>query len=286
VGTEGLTVSLRTHAEVDRAIKKLRQRIAEVQALDPKRVRYKDQIVRNVELAIRNNVGDIFHDGSLEYKLSNPFSILQLGRTQALVHRFPYPRSLKTEVERQDQDRFVLGLPQMVVLLEGLIAQLEEQRADLPQSGPSADVTYSTTNVFVVHGHDEAAKQETARLIERLSLRPVILHEKVSRGRTIIEKFEDYSDVGFAVVLLTPDDRGGSHDVPWEAQRRKLVRTPGSSSASFSESWAARAFALCTARASRSHRIIRAWSSKNSTPAAHGSTSWPRSSRRPGTTST
>ena len=36
----------------------------------------------------------------------------------------------------------------------------------------------------------------------------VILHEQPTLGRTIIEKFEDYSDVSYAVVLLTPDDLG------------------------------------------------------------------------------
>jgi predicted nucleotide-binding protein len=62
--------------------------------------------------------------------------------------------------------------------------------------------------VFIVHGHDEGAKQAVARFLERLKLRPVILHEEADRGRTIIEKFQDHSVVGFAVILLTPDDEG------------------------------------------------------------------------------
>ena len=37
----------------------------------------------------------------------------------------------------------------------------------------------------------------------------MILHEQSNQGRTIIEKFERHADVGFAVVLLTPDDVGG-----------------------------------------------------------------------------
>ena len=42
-----------------------------------------------------------------------------------------------------------------------------------------------------------------------LGLSPVILHEQANLGKTIIEKFEDEaSDVGFAVVLLSPDDEG------------------------------------------------------------------------------
>lgn len=65
-----------------------------------------------------------------------------------------------------------------------------------------------TRRVFVVHGHDEEAKQSVARFLENLELEVIILHEQPNQGRTIIEKFEDYADVGFAVVLLTPDDMG------------------------------------------------------------------------------
>src|SRR5260370_8315494 len=48
--------------------------------------------------------------------------------------------------------------------------------------------------------------------------RLTILHEKPNKGRTVIEKFSDYSNVGFAVVLLTADDRGGPKDQPYEGQ--------------------------------------------------------------------
>jgi predicted nucleotide-binding protein len=63
--------------------------------------------------------------------------------------------------------------------------------------------------VFLVHGHDEAAREKVARYLERLELEPIILHEQPNKGRTIIEKFTDYSDVAYAVVLLTADDIGG-----------------------------------------------------------------------------
>ncbi len=62
--------------------------------------------------------------------------------------------------------------------------------------------------VFVVHGHDEAIREKVARFLEKLGLTPIILHEKANRGRTIIEKFTEHSNVAFAVVLLTPDDFG------------------------------------------------------------------------------
>jgi len=67
-----------------------------------------------------------------------------------------------------------------------------------------------SNKVFIVHGHDEKAKLETARLLQKLNLHPIILSEQDDLGRTIIEKIEDYSDVDFAVVLLTPDDLGSA----------------------------------------------------------------------------
>ncbi len=74
--------------------------------------------------------------------------------------------------------------------------------------------------IFIVHGHDEAAKQSVARFLEKLDLNAVILHEKPEGGRTIIEKIEDYSDVSFAIILLTPDDKGYKKDKPEEANPR------------------------------------------------------------------
>lgn len=64
--------------------------------------------------------------------------------------------------------------------------------------------------VFIVHGHDEAARESTARYIERLGLEAVVLHEQVNQGRTIIEKLEHSANVEFAIVLLTPDDVGAT----------------------------------------------------------------------------
>lgn len=66
----------------------------------------------------------------------------------------------------------------------------------------------SNRRVFIVHGHDDGAKETVARYMTKLELDPVVLHEQPNRGRTVIEKFEAHSDVGFAVVLFTPDDVG------------------------------------------------------------------------------
>ena len=76
--------------------------------------------------------------------------------------------------------------------------------------------------VFIVHGHDKTIKESVARFLEHLDLDVVILHEKPDKGRTIIEKLLEESDidVGCAVVLLTPDDVGKSASEEGEASPR------------------------------------------------------------------
>lgn len=70
----------------------------------------------------------------------------------------------------------------------------------------------SNNKIFIVHGHDHGALQSVARYIEKQSFEAIILHEQANGGRTIIEKIEANSDVGFAIVLLTPDDLGKAKD--------------------------------------------------------------------------
>ena len=64
-------------------------------------------------------------------------------------------------------------------------------------------------HVFIVHGHDEAAKHAIARFVEKFNLKATILDEQASKGQTVIDKFEENADkAGFAIVLLTLDDVG------------------------------------------------------------------------------
>lgn len=86
------------------------------------------------------------------------------------------------------------------------------------------DITMNTINkeqesinrskVFIIHGHDDGAKNEVARFVEKLGLEAVILHEQVNSGDTIIEKLEKHTDVGFAIVLYTSCDIGGVKTEP------------------------------------------------------------------------
>lgn len=77
------------------------------------------------------------------------------------------------------------------------------------------------SRVFIVHGHNDAILQSCARFIEKLGLSVTVLREQPNHGRTIIEKFIEYSDVGFAVILLTADDRGGRSNETYEEQKAR-----------------------------------------------------------------
>jgi predicted nucleotide-binding protein len=95
------------------------------------------------------------------------------------------------------------------------LASIHERLELLPVASPSGarrpqrlGPNGSSRRVFVVHGHDDGIKESVARFLGKLELEPIVLHEQPNRGRTIIEKFEDHSDVAFAVVLFTPDDVG------------------------------------------------------------------------------
>lgn len=111
--------------------------------------------------------------------------------------------------------------------LEGLLARAETiERLHTTKTSASDTVSVpmsepNSCKVFVVHGHDDDAKEGTARFLKQLGLEPIILHEQASSGRTIIEKFETYSgDIAFAVVLITPDDIGCPKGGPNEFKPR------------------------------------------------------------------
>ena len=113
---------------------------------------------------------------------------------------------------------FVQGLDKAASILESMIDEIREYWKDDEFLLTPPEIVISereTTNeVFVVHGRDDGAKETVARFLSKLGLQPVILHERANQGRTIIEKFEEHAQVGYAVILLTPDDMCSSPDQP------------------------------------------------------------------------
>ena len=97
---------------------------------------------------------------------------------------------------------FISGLIHAVDFEQSLVPQ-ETSTPQIPSESPTEN-----KKVFIVHGHDDNLKSEVALFIERQGLESVILHQQASGGKTIIEKLEERSDVGFAIILYTPCDVG------------------------------------------------------------------------------
>ena len=78
--------------------------------------------------------------------------------------------------------------------------------------------------IFIVHGHDIEFLKEVRQLIEDADLSGIVLHDLPNEGRTLIEKLEKHSEnVGFAVVLLTPDDTCISEGEETKRARQNVI---------------------------------------------------------------
>ncbi len=83
-----------------------------------------------------------------------------------------------------------------------------------------------SNKVFIVHGHDSELKNDVERFVHEIGLQPIVLHRQIDAGATIIEKIEKHSDVGYAFILLTPDEIAYTKDQELlnDADRKKESR--------------------------------------------------------------
>lgn len=112
------------------------------------------------------------------------------------------------------------GLVESKAVFEVYLEELKENDVT-PDNEATQDNSISKSKVFVVHGHDEALKQEVARIVEKQGLEAIILSEQANGGKTIIEKIEENSDVGAAICLFTGDDYGRAKDATSENLRAR-----------------------------------------------------------------
>lgn len=114
--------------------------------------------------------------------------------------------TMKTKISR---------LENLIKILKKDIELEEENQQSLISNSDNEiteNKTLDKTKVFIVHGHNNEIKQSIARFIEKLGFEAIILHEKTSAGKTIIEKLEHYSNVGFGIVIYSADDLGKKKD--------------------------------------------------------------------------
>lgn len=124
-------------------------------------------------------------------------------------------RALSSRRRRANhRDAYLNGLKASDALISSFVDRIthyweDNGRATRPDENSEVVGFFDSNQVFVVHGRDQGALAEVKQFLGQLGVEPVILQELPNQGRTIIEKFEDHSHVGFAVVLCTPDDDGG-----------------------------------------------------------------------------
>ena len=114
--------------------------------------------------------------------------------------------AINTDVLGWDQDRFELKKNYIIGTLNNTIEILNEDIFNELQTEKAEAPGTLSNKVFVVHGHDEISKSSLEIFLKEIGFDPVILHRQADEGQTIIEKFEKHSDVGYAFILLTPDE--------------------------------------------------------------------------------
>lgn len=105
-------------------------------------------------------------------------------------------------------DACVSDLKKTQAVFEAYLEEMGEVSTEQPNKNNKYTHVANGNKVFIVHGHNAGLKEALARLLEKQGIEPVILSEQANGGKTIIEKFEENSDVSAAICLFTADDEG------------------------------------------------------------------------------
>lgn len=205
---------------IERGLVRLEERIAELESFEVNTlVNGRSPELTGLKAAIKDTLERCFGENTSVYQRFHPATGLQHVARYSGGGLVDY----STPTRRNIANAVALLKEAQRTLREDLSDH--EHSSEIGSSAENAPVVPSN-RVFVVHGHDDAALQGLARFLEKLGLEAIILKEQPDQGRTIIEKFEDTSDdIGFAVVLLTPDDLGGSvkTDTPDVRARQNVI---------------------------------------------------------------
>jgi predicted nucleotide-binding protein len=98
-------------------------------------------------------------------------------------------------------------------------------QAGTAASGQGAAHVPGDAPIFIVHGTDTIRAEEVARTVSGATGRKaIILREEPNLGRTLIEKFEQHAaGASYAIIILTPDDKGSRADEQGRPRGRQNV---------------------------------------------------------------
>jgi len=190
-----------TRQQMIAAIPKLERRLLELKTLDPSKVQHKsDPAFNAIQDKIEHTLVELFGTDTVEAQRY----YVRLDRSPIIVGGTPL---------HEIREGYARGVQEAITTLQTIIdifrEEIDDTSVNAQTFSPTASPREKGRKVFVVHGHDEGAKQRVARFLETLGLQPIVLHEQPDEGNTLIEKFEKHaSNVDFAIILLTPDDIG------------------------------------------------------------------------------
>ena len=199
-------------------------------------------ISKNVRLAgVSNKMDDIFKlsdiiNNSSLVKMYEQFA--ELGKISNLVPEMSAKSILSTFSGARLYDSIIVSrspnipplsapekfyTPLSNPFLTTITGEMYEERIPLEQRSvplPDLDHRKIVYKVLIVGGIADGTNQIVARFIKQLGFEAIILNEQPNGGRTKFGKFEAYTNVDFAITLLTPDDVGGAKDNPYELKLR------------------------------------------------------------------
>ncbi|NKL59713.1 TIR domain-containing protein [Rhizobium leguminosarum] len=195
-----------TPQQMHSGITRLQKRIADLQAFDVSQIRASfSPAVKALETSIEATLSSVFGKDTVEYNRYHRATNLDhyrmfIGGSAASVG----------EVQHDITENKATALALLQQAVRDLEEELEHQPGVPAALKPVAASSAGSNKVFLVHGRDNEAKNEVARFLEKIGLEVIILHERPNLGRHLLTKFqEEAGDVGFAVILITPDDEGG-----------------------------------------------------------------------------
>jgi predicted nucleotide-binding protein len=190
---------------------------------------------------IENNIDGVWNDFKKEVSSKRNVVILGYHNTEDEEEAFAYLMSLWYDQDYDSFDDFITtvllnfakwhstklnfasihhNLKQLDLTEKRLLSFTKESRK-IRDSKPekieeshintkkTKEIKLDNKKVFIVHGHDDKARLELAKIIkDDLGLEPVILQEEPNVSiETIIAKFERLAkDCSSALILFTPDD--------------------------------------------------------------------------------
>ena len=192
---------------------------------------YNEKLVRSISAAITAGIVDreklmrsvsaaAVRAAKYNEKLMDSVSTAAVRATEVHQYRqrqatIGFPNIIRSGLSVNPSRISTRGTPLLDPLPTALIGEVYKEISPeiipAPSSSPELVPITRYEKVFIVHGHDHAARDTVENFVDNWGLTPIVLDEQPNKGRTIIEKFEEQAgETSFAIALLTPDDVGAS----------------------------------------------------------------------------